>query len=252
MNGMALAVGSAVCIFSGTLLGLGLRRVVPQHHLSDDSKDAVKLGAGMISMMAALVLGLLVSSAKSNFDSTTKAITEGGAKVILIDRLLASYGPETKEIREYLRASVAASISMLWPEEHPTASMLVFERVAPMERVLEKVRELKPQTETQRAVLDRVQALVHEILLTRWIQIEQAQTTLPLAFLVILLFWLTMLYTTFGLFAPRNATVITVLFVGALALATAVFLIVEMSHPMQGAMKVSSGPMRKALEHLCQ
>jgi len=253
MNGIAIALTTAGCIFSGTLLGLAVRKLLPEHHLSADSKDAIKLGAGMISMMSALVLGLLVSSAKSNFDDTNKAVTESGAKVILIDRLLANYGPETKQVREELRAAVAASIAMLWPEELPAASTLkAFERASAMEEVLGKVRNLKPQTDSQRVLQARVQDLGHQILLTRWVQIEQAQTSLPLAFLVILLFWLTMLYTTFGLFAPRNGTVITVMFIGALAVATAVFLIVEMSQPMRGAMKVSSGPMRKALEHLCR
>jgi hypothetical protein len=251
MNGLAIGVASGGCIFSGTLIGLTLRKFLPEHHLSSDSHDAVKLGAGMISLMAALVLGLLVSSAKSTFDGANQAITETGAKVILMDRLLANYGPETKEIRQDLRAAVARSIAMLWPEEPPTAAMLqTFERGTAMEQVLEKVRALKPPTESQRALQGRVQDLGHDILLTRWMQIEQAQVSLPLPFLLILLFWLTMLYMTFGLFAPRNGTVIATMFVGALALATAVFLIVEMSHPLQGAMKVSSGPIRKALEHL--
>jgi len=251
MTGMTIALITTGCIFGGTLLGLALRSIVPEHHLKEDSKDTVKVGAGMISMMAALVLGLLVSSAKGKFDSTNAGITEGGAKVILLDRVLASYGPEAKEVREYLRRGVAASIELLWPEERSSDSVLsAFERVAGMERVLEKIRGLQPQTEAQRALREEAQKLCQDLLFIRWLQIEQAQTGLPLLFLVILLFWLTMLYMSFGLFAPRNATVLTVMFVGALSLATAMFLIVEMNHPMGGAIKVSSGPMRKALEHL--
>jgi len=246
-----IAVISAACISSGTLLGLALNKLVPGHHLNADSKDAVKVGAGMISMMAALVLGLLVSSAKSNFDSANAAITQGGAKVILMDRLLSNYGPEAKEVREELRRGVAAAIEMLWPEESSTdLSLNAFERATAMEKLLEKLRGLRPHTEAQRALQAQAQALGNEILLSRWVQIEQAQIPLPLPFLVILLFWLTLLYTSFGLLAPRNATVITSMFLGALALATAMFLIVEMNHPMAGALKVSSGPMRKALEHL--
>lgn len=251
MSGLTIALASAGCIFSGTLLGLGLRRILPEHHLNADSKDAVKVGAGMISMMAALVLGLLVSSAKNNFDSTNSAMTESGAKVILLDRLLATYGPEAGEIRKDLRQSVLASIEMLWPEERTRGSSLErFERANAMERLLGKLRELQPQNDTQRDLRKRAEDLGHEMLLTRWLQIEQTQNSLPVVFLVILLFWLTMLYMTFGLFAPHNGTVVAVMFVGALALATAVFLIVEMNHPLQGAMKISSGPMRKAAELL--
>jgi hypothetical protein len=251
MNGTVIALISAGCIFGGTLLGLALRRMLPGHHLSDESKDAIKIGAGMISMMSALVLGLLVSSAKSNFDATNTAIIQGGAKVILMDRVLANYGPETKEVREALRRSVAAAIELLWPEEGSTeAGLGAFERATTMEKLLEKIRALKPQSEAQRALQGQVLQLGQEMMLSRWIQIEQAQTSLPMAFVVIVLFWLTMLYMTFGVLAPRNATVITVMLIGALALATAMFLIVEMNRPMAGAVKVSSGPMRKALEHL--
>ncbi len=252
MTGTGIAVVTTGCIFGGTLIGLALSRFIPDHHLKDDSKDAVKVGAGMISMMAALVLGLLVSSAKSKFDSTNAAITESSAKIILVDRILARYGPETQEVRNFLRQNVAASLELLWPEEAPVSDeqMKAFERSPTMEVVLEKIRGLQPKTDAQRAAIQEAQKLCQEILFTRWLQIEQAQSTLPLAFVVVLLFWLTMLYVSFGLFAPRNATVLTVMFVGALALATAMFLIIEMNRPMSGAIKVSSGPIRKALEHI--
>ena len=251
MNGTAIALISAGCIFGGTLLGLALRKMLPGHHLNDESKDAIKIGAGMISMMAALVLGLLVSSAKSNFDATNTAIIQGGARVILLDRLLANYGPETKEVRATLRMAVVALIGVLWPEEPVTkADFSAFERATTAEKLVEKIRDLKPQNEAQRALQGQALQLGQEMMLSRWIQIEQAQTSLPSAFLVIVLFWLTMLYMTFGLLAPRNPTVVTVMFIGALSLATAMFLIVEMNRPMGGAIKVSSGPMHKALEHL--
>ena len=251
MNSTIIALASAGCVFGGTLLGLAIRKALPEHHLSNDSKDAVKLGVGMISMMAALVLGLLVSSAKNNFDATNRAFTDGGAKVILLDRVLLSYGPETKELREGLRQAVAATLELLWPEEPLTdAALTAFESGQGMENLLQGIRALQPKTDAQRALQTQAQQLGNDLLLTRWLQIEQAQIPLPTPFLVVLLFWLTMLYGSFGLLAPRNATVITVMFVGALALASALFLILEMNRPMTGFMKVSSGPMRKALEHL--
>jgi hypothetical protein len=251
MTGTTIALITAGCMLSGTLLGLILNKMVPEHHLGEDSRDAVKLGAGMVSMMAALVLGLLVSSAKSTFDSTNTAIIQSGAKVILMDRLLANYGPEAKEVREALRRSVAVAIEKLWPEERPADSSIeVFERGTAMEDLMRMIRGLNPQSEAQRAMQAQALALGNEILLTRWLQVEQASVSLPLPFMVILLFWLTLLYTSFGLLAPRNATVITMMVFGALAVATALFLIVEMSRPMAGAIKVSGAPMRKALEHL--
>ncbi len=246
-----IALTSFGCIFGGTVLGLALSKMLPEHHLNESSKDAVKVGAGMISMMAALVLGLLVSSAKSHFDETNTAIIEGGARIILLDRLLRIYGPETKELREDFRRALAKAIEVLWADDPPPeAALKAFEGEVPMERMLEKIRALKAQTEAQRALQGQALQLGHEMMFSRWLQIEHAQASLPTAFLVILLFWLTMLYLTFGLLAPRNATVIVVMFIGALSLATAMFLIVEMNKPMGGAIRVSSAPMHKALEHL--
>lgn len=253
MSSLAIASISAACIFGGAVLGMALGRFLPADHLSDASRDTVKVGAGILSLMAALVLGLLISSAKSNFDATNEAITEGGAKIILLDRVLAHYGAETGQVRGELRRAVAAGVEILWPEEHPTASGLsALERANAMETMLDEIRSLKPQTDAQRALHVQAQQLGNELLLSRWIQIEQAQTSLPTTFLEILLFWLTMLYLSFGLIAPRNATVVAVLFFGALSLATAMFLILEMNDPMSGVIKSSSGPMRKALEHLGQ
>ena len=122
----SLTIGSigAGCIFGGALLGMALGKIVPAHHLSEDSKDAIKLGAGMISLMAALVLGLLVSSAKSNFDAANAAVTQGGARAILLDRVLAHYGAEAEEVRQDLREAVAITIETLWPQDHPMASGL--------------------------------------------------------------------------------------------------------------------------------
>jgi hypothetical protein len=250
MSSTAISLLSFGCIFGGTLLGLTLRRFVPTDHLSEESKDAIKVGAGMISMMAALVLGLLVSSAKNTFDSANAAIVQSGAKIILLDRVLANYGPESKDLRGHLRQGVAAGVQLLWPEQRLEDSLQTFEKTATMEQLLQKLRDLRPQNDAQRSLLQQAIGICNDILLTRWVQIEQGQTALPTAFLVVLLFWLTMLYASFGLFAPRNLTVLTAMFVGALSLATALFLVLEMSRPMAGTIKVSSAPMLKALEHL--
>ncbi len=250
MSSTGIALLSFGCIFGGTLIGLAVRTIVPTDHLSEESKDAVKVGAGMISMMSALVIGLLVSSAKNNFDSANTALVQGGARIILLDRVLANYGPETKPVREHLRQAVASAIQLLWPEQHVENSLQTFEKISPMEQLLQRIRELQPQTDIQRSLQQQALGICNDVLLSRWVQIEQAQSSVPPAFLVVLLFWLTVLYASFGLFAPRNLTVITAMCIGALALATALFLILEMNRPMAGAMKVSSAPLVKALEHI--
>lgn len=251
MRPATAALITAACIFSGALLGMALRRMLAAGDPSPDAKDSIKLAAGVISLMAALVLGLLVTSAKSSFDDASDAITQGGARVILLDRVLAQYGAETQAVRAEMRRRVAAMIESLWPEARTAdPGWKALEGTDGMEAVLGTIRALEPQTEAQRALHAQAQQLGNEILLSRWLQIEQAQTPLPRAFLVILLFWLTMLYLTFGLIAPRNAMVLAVMFVGASSLATAIFLILEMNDPMTGVIRIDGGPMRKALEQL--
>jgi Protein of unknown function (DUF4239) len=253
MSSLDIAAISAGCIFGGVLLGLWLQNLLPGHHLSGDSKDTVKLAAGMIATLSALVLGLLVSSAKNNFDTVSAEITQGAAKAIQLDRALANYGPETKDARELLRRSMVAGIEAFWPEDKTTAvGMTAFERANGMELVQAKLRELTPATDAQRQLLAQAQQISGELLQFRWLLIEQTQNALPNSFLVMVLFWLTMLHMSFGLFAPRNAMVIVVLLICALSVSGAIFLILEMNHPLSGTIKVSGAPMLKALEHVGQ
>jgi Protein of unknown function (DUF4239) len=253
MSSLTIALISAACIFGGALLGLSLQGLLPERHLRDTSKDTVKVAAGMIATLSALVLGLLVGSAKSSFDTTNNAIIQNSAKIILLDRVLAAYGPETKDAREQLRRAAVAGIEMFWPEEKKEGSgMTGFERANAMEMIQAKLRQLTPATDAQRKLQSQADQISGDLLQARWLLIEQAQSALPLPFLVVLLFWLTMLHLSFGLFAPRNWTVFTVLLISALSVSGAIFIILEMNHPLQGMIKVSSAPMRKALEHLGQ
>jgi hypothetical protein len=253
MSSFDIALISAACIFGGVLLGLWLQNLLPDHHLNADSKETVKLGAGMIATLSALVLGLLVSSAKNNFDTMSAEITQAAAKIIQLDRALANYGPETKEARILLCRNVTAGIQMFWPEDKTMAAgMTAFEKANGMELLQAKLRELTPTSDAQRQLLAQAQQISGELIQFHWLLIEQTQNTLPKPFLVMVLFWLTILHMSFGLFAPRNAMVITVLFLCAVSVSGAIFLIMEMNHPLSGFIKVSSAPMLKAFEHLGQ
>jgi Protein of unknown function (DUF4239) len=253
ISSLTIGLISAGCIFGGALLGLLLQGLLPEGHLRDTSKDTVKVAAGMIATVSALVLGLLVGSAKSSFDATSTAMIQNGAKIILLDRALAAYGPETKGARDQLRRAVIGGIEMFWPEEEKLESgMTAFERANAMEMIQAKLRNLTPATDAQRSLQSQAEQISSDLLQARWLLIEQAQSTLPLPFLIVLLFWLTMLHLSFGLFAPRNTTALTVLLISAFSVSAAIFIILEMNHPLQGMIKVSSAPMRKALEHLNQ
>ncbi len=207
----------------------------------------------MIATLSALVLGLLVGSAKNTFDTAEAEMTQGSAKIILLDRLLADYGPETKAAREQLRRTVATQIGDLWPEEKTGAlGLAAFERTNGLEAVQMTLLKVMPTTDAQRQLFAAAQQICGDLRQTRWLLVEQTQSPIPIPFLVVLLFWLTVLHVSFGMLAPRNATVVAVLLICALSVSGAIFMILEMSHPLDGIIKVSSAPMRKALEHLGQ
>ena len=117
MSALAISLVAFACIFGGALLGMFIRTFLPGHHVSDESKDVVKLGTGMIATMAALVLALMIASAKGNFDTMNSGLRQVGSRVILLDRIMAHYGPETLEARDLLRRSVASAIERIWPED---------------------------------------------------------------------------------------------------------------------------------------
>jgi len=201
--------------------------------------------------VAALVLGLLVASSKSAFETAEEAITQRGAKIVFLDRILSDYGPETKDAREQLRRTVVSSIEMIWPDSKSGKSDLGdYERMDGMEMTERTVLKLTPASDAQRQLFTTALQILTDLRQSRWILIERSTHALPIPFLVVLLFWLTVLHVSFGLFAPRNGTVITLLFISALSVSGAIFIVLDMSHPLQGVFKVSSEPMRKALEEL--
>jgi hypothetical protein len=246
---MAISLFAFACICGGILLGMFLRTILPANHLSAESKDALKLGIGMIATLAALVLGLLIASAKGTFDTMSSGLRQAGSRVILLDRAMAQYGPETNEARELLRRAVAAVIALRWPEEKskPVVSESHGGR-ANIEAVQEKLRQLSPRTDAQRWLQSRALQISGDIAEGRWLLIEQmGQSSIPMPFFVILVFWLTAIFATFGLSSPRNTTVIVVLLVCAFSAAASLFLILELDAPSGGLIKVSSAPLRNAL-----
>ena len=252
MSATVIGLIAFVCVLGGTIIGLLLRKALPEHHLTGDSRDAVKMGSGLIATLSALVLGLLISSAKNSFDEMSSAITQSSAKLIMLDRTMTHYGPETQPIRQMLRNLLITRIEMFWPEHKVEIDgVAAFEKApATMELVSDKLRELTPQNELQRAFQSEALQLCKEILQTRWLAIEQSQISLPPMFLVVLLFWLTILFGSIGLLAPANKTVLAVLVVCAMSVGGAIFLIEEMNTPLTGFVKVSSAPLIKTVEFM--
>jgi hypothetical protein len=248
---MDLIIGliSFASISMGLLVGLLLQNVLPAHHLDATSKDAVKIGSGMLATLTALVLGLLVSSAKSSFDAVNTAIASGGAKIIMLDRTLANYGAEANEVRHQLRQSVASAIERIWSSKKNSPSGLrAAESETGVQTIQMKLDELKPENDVQRQFLVQAHQTANDFAQTRLMTIEEQQKVLPSLFLIFLIFWLVVLFFSFGLLASKNATVIALLLFCALSVSSAIFLVLELDRPLDGVIKASNAPLRKALE----
>jgi hypothetical protein len=251
MNSNVIRLIVFACTFGGALLGMLLRKVLPQPHLTADSKETVRLGMGMVATMTALVLGLLVASAKNFYDTQSSELTQLSANVVLLDRVLAHYGPEAKEVRDLLRQAVARTLDQMWHQEQQGHSQMV-PTAAGGEILYDKIQTLSPTSDTQSALKAQAASMAIDLGKMRWLMFQQATTSVSLPLLVVLILWLTLVFISFGLFAPPNFTVIGALFLCALSVSGAIFLILAMYTPFEGLMQISSAPVRSALAHLGQ
>jgi hypothetical protein len=252
MSSLAISGIIFACVFGGTLLGMLLRKILPEQHLSDESKDVIKLGMGLIGTMTALVLGLMIASAKSSFDTQRTGLAQLSGNVIMLDRSLAHYGPESKDVRDLLRASVADMLQRTWPEENPAQKPAAGQggTEGRYEGLYEKIQELAPKNDLQRGLQAQALKLAADSAQLRWTLFAEKGRSIPMSFLIVMVAWLALLFASFSLFATPNPTVVATLLICALAVSSAIFLILELDQPFSGLIRVSSESLRAALATL--
>ena len=253
MSELAISSIAFGCVAAATLLGFFLHGILPRDHLSEDSKDTVKLGMGMVATLAALVLGLLVGFATDSFNNMRSEVQHTAAKLILLDRVIAHYGPEAKEIRDLLRRSTVSRIDTIWSGgDFQPSELGRGDTLTESEAVQDRLRRLSPQNDAQRLLQSQALSLASDLAETRWLSIAGADSSVPTFLLVVLIFWIAVIFLSFALFAPRNATVLVTLFICALSVSASIFLMLELNSPFKGAIQISSAPMRDALARLGQ
>jgi hypothetical protein len=249
---LGIAVACFVLIFGGACAGAYLNSILPKHHLSAETRDIVRTGFSLIATMVALVLGLLLASAKSSLDLKSDEVRASAARLILLDRNLRQYGRDADPIRTQLRAIAENSLKRHWVD---TTTMAVDESVAvtgttDLERMQKSLRELSPSTPDQRLIQARALQVAEDIAQTRWMLIEQLEGTIPWALVALLIFWLALIFASFALFAPRNSTVFATMLLCAFSVAGAMFFIIEMDRPFGGLLHVSDQPLRIAIDYM--
>ena len=251
MSPLLISMIAFACVLGGMFLGMFLRNRLPERHLSGDTKDVVRLGTGLIGTIAALVLGLLIASANSTFETQSSQIQQMTANIVLLDQTLAQYGPETASVRNLLRLGIASMADRIWRENSSDSGKVApFEASAAALSLYNEILKLSPRNETQRSLQARAIDTLQDLGKTRLLLFAEAGLAIPMPFLVVLIFWLAIIFASFSLFAENNATTIVALGLFALSASASIFLILELSQPFTGLMVISSEPLRNALAPL--
>jgi hypothetical protein len=219
--------------------------------LTADSRDTIKLAMGLVATMTALVLGLLVSSAKGAYDTKRSEVIQMAAKVAFLDRLLSLYGPEAADARARFHEAVEEAVQRIWPEEASAPAHLDPNTQAG-NIVYVAVQNLSPHDDTQRKLKEQATTLATDLGQLRSLLVAQAIPSISEPMLIILVSWLVVIFLGFSVLAPPNTTVIFALMVSALAVSGAILLILELDQPFGGLIRISSEPMLNALHQLAQ
>jgi len=240
-----------VAIFGGALLGICVARALPQHHLSNETRTAVSVSAAVVGTLSALVLGLMISTASNSYSARSAEVTSIAVDLIRINRMMQRYGPEADRVRAMLRTYGTAKMQELFPAEG-ASSPASEATAAMMETTQDTILSLAPTDEKRRWL--RAQALVvsEGLLEARWLLAHRAGNGIPLAFLVLLIFWLAIVFGSFGLFSPRNATAIVVLCLCSMAVSGGITLFLDLDAPFSGLVRLSADPMRQALAEIAE
>jgi hypothetical protein len=241
-----------LCLCIAAYLGLRLRRILPEGHFKGDAGDSIKLATGLMATLVALVLSLLISSANNVRNTVETEYTQSLASIVLLDRDLAGYGPETKDIRRLLREATIRRFSTIWPDEQFGATKAIDQsaddRIEPIEA---RVLRLKPADAAQTWYLNQALQILAALAQNSWtVQNQAVSNTLPMPLLVVLVAWTAIIFVSFGLFAEPNHTVYATLFLCALATAVAVFMILELNNPFAGLIQLSSGAAHATIAEL--
>jgi Protein of unknown function (DUF4239) len=248
MRPLLLSLIAFAIIFAGSFLGMFIRSRLPGQHLTGDTKDVVRLGTGLIGTLAALVLGLLISSANGTYETQSTQVKQLTSGIVLLDRTLALYGRETDALRSLLRESVVTLANQIWYEKTSESRKIKpFVGNASVASLYENILKLSPQNEAQRLIQTRAIEAINEMGKTRLLLFDEAGGSIPMPFLIVLVFWLTIIFASFSLFADMNVVTITALCIFALSASASLFLILELSQPFTGLMVIPSDPLRNAL-----
>ena len=249
MNHIAIGLLAFAAIFGGAVIGNFAARALPEHHLSNESRNAITVSAAIVGTLSALVIGLMISTANASFSMRSNEVSKIAVDIVRIDRLLQRYGPEAQDARAQLQGYARAKIQELFPPDgQPPRSADATVRL--LESTQDSIIALDARDPRQRWLRSQALTLSDDVLEARWQLAEQRASNIPKPFLVLLVFWLSLVFASFGLFAPRNATTVAAFCLCSIAVAGGITMILELDSPYSGLVHISGEPMRQALAEL--
>ena len=238
-----------VAILAGSAAGMMLRVRLPQEQLAE-IRETVRLGAGLLTTLTTVVISLTIASAKSYYDSQDAHFRQLTAYVVKTDQLLGQYGPEAEGIRKVMREAVPAAIDRIWHEKAVANQDTAFTDQSLAEQLYAAIAPLSPKNDAQRSLKSRIEQTVAGMAQTRLLLFADGNTAVLTPFLLAVIFWLVVIFTSFGLFVEPGPIVFVALVVFALSIAVALFLVADLSQPFAGVMQVPREQLRNVLAPL--
>jgi hypothetical protein len=234
-----------VAILAGSAVGMRLRARLPGAQLNAETREMIRLGAGLLATLVAVLISLTISSAKTSYDTQDAHFRQLAAYIVEADQLLAQYGPEATGVRQLMRGAVPAAIDRIWREKAIATQDTAFTARSLAEQLYTAVEGLSPKNDAQRGLKARVEQAIADIARTRLLMFADGDTPVLTPFLLILIFWLVVIFTSFGLFVEPGRPVFVALLVFALSISSAMFLVADLSRPFAGLMQIP----REQLKH---
>jgi Protein of unknown function (DUF4239) len=241
---------SFASLIAGIALGMAVRARLPGHRLSQETKEVVRLGAGLLATLAAVVISLMIASAKSSYDTQDAHFRQLAAYLVETDQLLAQYGPQGAEVRKLMRQSVPAAIDRIWREKAAASQDTAFTANSLAEQLRTAIDALAPQNDAQHALKLRIMQATDELARVRLLMYADADKPILTPFFLILIFWLTVIFASYGLSVEPGAVAAVALLVFALSVSSALFLVADLSQPFAGLMQIPKEQLRHTLAPL--
>jgi len=239
-----------VLLFAVALTAMYFHTRLPNHQLSKETHDAVKVGVGMVVVLSALLLGLLIASVKGTFDTAARDLKRFATQIVVLDHTLRAYGPQADPARSLIRQYTEQALAGTWPSDNepevvddPRAEQLLYQ-------LQDAILALAPETSRQRSFSDEMKGEVRRLIELRWTLVEEATTSLNVPLVTVLVIWLAVVFASFGYNVPRNPLVVTTFLLCAASVGAALFLIIQMDRPFEGLIKISPAPLRSALAQI--